>query len=569
MIPDIVSNLDPLCYDAASSVTVRHIGEEARHDMKMNLNHLEWPGRHQPILAVNGMVATSQPLAAQAGLEMLRNGGNAIDAALAAVSTLTVVEPGSTSIGGDAFALIWDGAKLHGINGSGRAPTGLTIDEVHRRGHNTIPDYGWLPVTIPGGPATWRDVHQRFGKLPFQQVLEPAITYAEKGYPASPISVWGWRRQVVRAQETLHGPEFAHFMDVYAPGGRSPDVGDIWRNPDKAHTLRRIAETYADAFYTGEIAEKIVDFAQATGGYITAEDMANHRSDWVEPIGTSYRGYDVWEIPPNGQGIATLAALNILEGFDLSSLPRNSVESFHLQIEAMKLAFADAQRYVGDPEHVEIPVEGMISKPYAAERRTLIGDDALDPGPGLPPQSDTVYLCTADSDGMMVSFIQSAYKGFGSHVVAPGTGFSLQNRGSGFSLEPDHPNALVPGRRPFHTIIPGFITHDDEAVGPFGVMGGHMQPQGHLQMVVNMIDYGMDPQTSIDQSRWRWVKDRQVLLEATTDPAIIEALRARGHEIEVKEDLGGFGRGQIIWRLPSGALMGGSESRSDGQVVGY
>ncbi|HWV23149.1 MAG TPA: gamma-glutamyltransferase family protein [Thermomicrobiales bacterium] len=537
--------------------------------MKMDLNRLEWPGRHQPVVALNGMVATSQPLAAQAGLLMLRNGGNAVDAALATVSTLTVVEPGSTSIGGDAFALIWDGSALHGINGSGRAPTGLTIDEVHRRGHDAIPDHGWLPVTIPGAPAVWRDVHQRFGKLPFEEVLKPAITYAEKGYPASPISVWSWRKQVLRAHESLEGPEFAHFMDLYAPGGHSPNIGDIWHNRDKANTLRRIAETYAEAFYAGDIAEKIVDFAQATDGYITAEDMASHRSEWVDPIGTNYRGYDVWEIPPNGQGIATLGALNILEGFDLTDLPRNSAESYHLQIEAMKLAFADAQRYVGDPQHVDIPVAGMISKPYADERRQLIGEMALQPEPGLPPRSDTVYLCTADGDGMMVSFIQSAYKGFGSHVVAPGTGFSLQNRGHGFSLDPDHPNALAPGRRPFHTIIPGFLTHEGEAVGPFGVMGGHMQPQGHVQMVVNTIDYGMDPQTSIEQPRWQWTKDRNVLLETGTDPEIVEALRSRGHEIELMEDLGGFGRGQIIWKLPSGALMGGSESRADGQAVGY
>lgn len=537
--------------------------------LTMNLNHLEWPGRNQPVLSVNGMVATSQPLAAQAGLEILRQGGNAIDAALAAVSTLTVVEPGSTSIGGDAFALIWDGEHLHGINGSGRAPTGLTIDEVRRRGHEKMPARGWQTVTIPGAPAAWRDVHQRFGRLPFRTVLEPAITYAEKGYPVSPVSVWSWRRQVVTTHATLQGPEFDHFLDVYAPAGRSPDIGDIWRNPDKAHTLRRIAETHADAFYTGDIAEKIVDFAQATGGYITADDMASHRSTWVEPIGTTYRGYDVWEIPPNGQGIATLTALNILEGCDLASMKRNSAESFHLQIEAMKLAFADAQRYVGDPEKVDVPVDGMLSKEYAAERRSLIGEHAMTPEPGVPPHSDTVYLCTADADGMMVSFIQSAYMGFGSHVVAPGTGFSLQNRGHGFSLDPAHPNALAPGKRPFHTIIPGFLTHEDKPIGPFGVMGGHMQPQGHLQMVINTIDYKMDPQTSIDQPRWRWEDGRKVAIEPTAGPELVDRLRQLGHEVEVLEDLGGFGRAQIIWRLASGVLMGGSETRTDGQAVGY
>lgn len=536
--------------------------------MMMDLEHLEWPGRHQPVVAANGMVATSQPLAAQAGLAILRAGGNAVDAAIATVATLTVVEPGSTSIGGDAFALIWDGNALHGLNGSGRAPTGLTIEEVRGRGHETMPDYGWLPVTVPGAPATWRDLHQRFGKLPFQQILEPAITYAEKGYPASPVVAWSWRRQV-DVHSTLQGDEFAHFLDLYAPGGKAPGVGDMWCNADKANTIRRIAETYAEAFYTGEIGEKIVKFAQSTDGFITAEDLAQHTSTWVEPISTNYRGYDVWEIPPNGQGIAALVALNILEGFDLASLRRNSTESFHLQIEAMKLAFVDAHRYVGDPERVEVPVDGMLSKTYATTRRALIGDTALDPEPGAPPHSDTVYLCTADEDGMMVSFIQSAYKGFGSHVVVPGTGFSFQNRGRGFSLDPEHPNALEPGKRPFHTIIPGFLTKDGAPIGPFGVMGGFMQPQGHVQMIVNTIDYGMDPQTSLDQPRWQWDKERIVLLEPAVDPAILDELRQRGHEAEVRDNLGLFGRGQIIWRLSSGALIGGSDHRADGQAAGY
>ncbi|MGI8484858.1 MAG: gamma-glutamyltransferase [Thermomicrobiales bacterium] len=535
----------------------------------MDLEHLAWAGRNQPVFAQNGMVATSQPLAAQAGLAILRLGGNAVDAAIATAAVLTVVEPCSTSIGGDAFAIVWDGEQLHGLNGSGRAPTGLTIDEVRARGYDDIPNYGWLPVTIPGVPATWRDLHKRLGKLPFAQVLAPAIAYAEEGYPVSPVTSRGWCRQVEQHQASQKGPEFAHFLDLYAPGGNMPGVGDIWRSAVKANTLRRIAETYADAFYTGDLAEKIVDFAQSTGGYITAGDLASHTSTWVEPISTNYRGYDVWEIPPNGQGIATLVALNILEGFDLASLERNSSESFHLQIEAMKLAFIDAHRYVGDPEKVEVPVNGMLSKTYASERRALIGEMALDPEPGTPPHGDTVYLCAADSDGMMVSFIQSAYMGFGSQVVAPGLGFSFQNRGRGFTLDPEHPNALAPGKRPFHTIIPGFLTKDGEPIGPFGVMGGFMQPQGHLQMIVNTIDYQMDPQTSIDQPRWQWDTGRGVMLESTVDPAILEALRQRGHEVVSKDDLTAFGRGQIIWRLPSGTMIGGSESRADGQVAGY
>jgi len=537
--------------------------------MKMDLEQLAWAGRNQPVFAMNGMVATSQPLAAQAGLSILRNGGNAVDAAIATAAALTVVEPCSTSIGGDAFALVWDGETLHGLNGSGRAPSGLTIEEVKRRGYDAIPDYGWLPVTVPGVPATWRDLHKRLGKLPFEQVLAPAIAYAENGFPVSPVTSRGWCKQVEHHRTSQKGPEFAHFLDLYAPGGNMPGVGDIWQSANKARTLRRIAESYADAFYTDDIAEKIVEFAKASEGYITADDLANHTSTWVEPISANYRGYDVWEIPPNGQGIAALVALNILEGFDFGPIDRHSVEGYHLQIEAMKLAFIDAHRYVGDPEKVEVPVDGMLSKTYAATRRELIGEQALDPEPGDPPHSDTVYLCAADGDGMMVSFIQSAYKGFGSQVVVPELGFSFQNRGKGFTLDPDHPNALAPGKRPFHTIIPGFLTRDGAPIGPFGVMGGFMQPQGHVQMMVNTIDYAMDPQTSIDQPRWQWDTGRKVMLESTVDPAIVEGLRQRGHEIDVKDDLSAFGRGQIIWRLDSGALVGGSESRADGQVAAY
>lgn len=537
--------------------------------MHLDLDSLTHAGRNQPVFADNGMVATSQPLATQAGIAILKAGGNAVDAAIATASTLTVVEPCSTSIGGDAFALVWDGTDLHGLNGSGRAPAALTIDEVHARGHETMPDYGWLAVTIPGVPASWRDLHARFGKLPFEQVLEPAITYAENGFPVSPVTSHSWQRQVDHHRSELTGPEFGHFLDLYAPNGTAPGVGDTWRSADKANTLRRIAETHADAFYTGEIAEAIAAFARETNGFITESDLASHTSTWVDPISASYRGYDVWEIPPNGQGIAALIALNILEGYDLASLPRNSVESFHLQIEAMKLAFIDAHRYVADPEQAAVPVEGLLSDDYAATRRALIGDTALDPEPGEPPHSDTVYLCTADSDGMMVSFIQSAYKGFGSRVVAPGLGFSFQNRGRGFSLDPAHPNALAPGKRPFHTIIPGFLTRDGAPIGPFGVMGGFMQPQGHVQMIVNTIDHHMDPQTSIDQPRWQWDEGRRIMLESTVDPEIVEALRARGHEIDVRDDLTAFGRGQIIWRLDKGSLIAGSESRADGQAAGF
>jgi len=537
--------------------------------LRLNLDELVWPGRNQPILAPNGMVATSQPLAARVGLDILRDGGNAVDAAIAMGATVTVVEPATSSIGGDAFALVWDGERLHGLNGSGRAPAGLSADRVRKDGHESMPDHGWLPVTVPGAPAAWRDLHQRFGSLPFARLLEPAATYAERGHPASPISVWHWRWQVDEVHPSLSGSEFAAFLDLFAPGGTPPQVGDMWRSADMARSLRLIAETEADAVYKGEIAERIVGFAQATGGWLTREDLESHASSWVEPISTDYRGYDVWEIPPNGQGLAALIALNILEGFDLASMPRNSAQSFHLQIEAMKLAFADAHRYIADPDRVSVPTRGLLSKDYAASRRALIGDQALLAEPGQPTRSDTAYLCAADASGMMVSFIQSSFDGFGSHVVVPGTGIVLQNRGSAFSLDPGHPNALEPGKRPFHTIIPGFLTKDGVPIGPFGVMGGYMQPQGHVQMVVNTVDYGMDPQTSLDQPRWFWHKDRSTLLEPSVDTAILEELRRRGHEVRVWNELDAYGRGQIVWRLPSGAYLGGSDHRGDGQAMGY
>jgi gamma-glutamyltranspeptidase / glutathione hydrolase len=337
--------------------------------MQIDLERLVWPGRNQPVLAANGMVATSQPLAARVGLDVLRDGGNAVDAAVAMGAALTVVEPATSSIGGDAFALVWDGRRLHGLNGSGRAPAALAADRLRTAGHETVPEHGWPSVTVPGAPAAWRDLHDRFGRLPFSRLLEPAIRYAEEGHPVSPISVWHWRWQVAEVHPELSGPEYAAFADLYAPGGSAPSVGDIWRSDDMARTLRLIAETAAAVMYRGEVAERIVEFAEATGGYLQPGDLESHVSTWVDPVGTSYRGYEVWEIPPNGQGIAALMALNILDGFDLAGMDRNSTESFHLQIEAMKLAFADVGHHVGDPERVPVPVEQLLSKDYAAERR--------------------------------------------------------------------------------------------------------------------------------------------------------------------------------------------------------
>jgi gamma-glutamyltranspeptidase / glutathione hydrolase len=540
----------------------------------MNQDYLPYPmppyrGPRHPVYAAGGMVATSQPLAAQAGLEILHSGGNAVDAALAAAITLTVVEPASCSLGGDAFALVWDGHQLHGLNGSGRAPSLLTLDHLRTRYGHAMPDRGWPVVTVPGAPAAWRDLHQKFGRLPFARLFEPAIAYAERGFPVSTIAQYGWQWSQIKLRRALSEAEYQHWATIFAPSGRVPQVGEVWRSPDMARTLWQVAETNAEAYYRGALAEIMVRHSERSGGFFTADDLAQHASTWVEPISTSYRGYDVWEIPPNGQGLTALIALNILEGFDLPQIPRESVESYHLQIEAMKLAYADAQRYIADPAQASVPTQTLLSKAYAAERRALIGQRALTPEHGNPQRSDTAYLCTADLDGMMVSLIESTFAGFGSGIVVPGTGIALQSRGSGFKLDPAHPNVFAPRKRPYHTIIPGFLTRDGQPIGPFGVMGGHMQPQGHVQMIVNTVDYGLNPQASLDAPRWYWGEDHSIKVEPNVDLGLVEGLSVRGHDVEIDSDIDVFGSGQIIWRQPSGIYVGGSDGRKDGNALGY
>ncbi|HEU5015249.1 MAG TPA: gamma-glutamyltransferase family protein, partial [Roseiflexaceae bacterium] len=402
----------------------------------------------------------------------------------------------------------------------------------------------------------------------FAQVLQPAIAYAEQGAPVQPIVAQNWARgvEIVRQRR---GREFASFLDTFAPGGKTPMVGARFVSPGHARTLRMIAEQGADAFYTGQVADAIAAFARETGGLITTDDLAAHTSTWVDPISVDYRGHTVWEIPPNGQGLTALIALGILEGFDMARLPHDSAAAYHVQIEAMKLAFADAFRYIGDPEHVDVPIAQLLDPAYHATRRAVIGDTARFPEPGAFPQGGTVYLCATDGDGMMISMIQSNFAGFGSGVVIPGWGISLQNRGAGFVLESGHPNVLAPGKRPYHTIIPAFLTRNGEAVGLFGVMGGHMQPQGHAQVMINTLDYGMNPQTALDAPRWRVEQDNTVRLELETPRHIIEGLLARGHDVVVETEIGGFGRGQAIWQLPSGAYVAGSEARCDGTAVGW
>lgn len=530
--------------------------------------HNPYPSKRMVTYAKNGMVATSQPLAAQAGLDILKQGGNAIDAAIATAACLTVVEPTSNGIGGDAFALIWTDGKLHGLNSSGQAPQAISIEALKQAGIEEIPKFGFIPVTVPGVPGAWAECNRKFGKLPLSQVLKPAIDYARNGYPLSPTLAKYWHSAFRAYSQNLQGDEFQHWFETFAPMGRAPLAGEIWKSEDHARTLEEIGGTNADSFYRGPIAEKIDQFSRQFNGYIRAEDLAEFEPEWVDPISVNYRGYDIWEIPPNGQGIVALMALNILKRYEFPA--RDLDMTYHRQIEALKLAFADGHKYITDSRNMKLSVDQLLSEQYAQGRKGLIGETALQPEPGTPSSGGTVYLATADGEGNMVSFIQSNYMGFGSGLVVPGTGIALQNRGHNFSMNPDHDNALAPGKRTYHTIIPGFMTKGTQAVGPFGVMGGFMQPQGHLQVVMNTVDFNLNPQAALDAPRWQWMQDKTILVEHNFPQAIAAQLARRGHNIQVALDSGSFGRGQIIWRNPeTGVLSGGTEARTDGHIASW
>jgi gamma-glutamyltranspeptidase/glutathione hydrolase len=534
----------------------------------MSLTDYPYASRRSALLASNGVVATSQPLAASAGLAILEKGGNAVDAALATAMALTVLEPTSNGIGSDAFAIVWDGERLHGLNGSGRWPAACSAQALRDQGHTAMPERGWASVSVPGAPAAWQDLHERFARLSVAELTAPAIAYAEQGYPVSPVVSRLWRNAV---PVFLGGDDagMAGWREVFTRDGATPAAGERWYSPGHAACLRGLTDRGFRDFYEGEVARQMVAYADATGGAIGADDLAAHRSEWVDPICLSYRGHDIWEIPPNGQGIAALIALGLVQDTDMASLAHGGEEAWHLQIEAMKLAFADAYRYVADPLKAAVPVSGLLDPAYLASRRALIGDRAQVPEAGRPPGGGTVYLCTADRDGMMVSFIQSNYEGFGSGVVVPELGISVQNRASGFTLEAGHPNEAAAGKRPRHTIIPGFITRDGQPLGPFGVMGGEMQPQGHLQVVSSMLDHGLNPQAALDAPRWRLGAGLEVGVEPGTDAGLLAALSNRGHRPAVATDSLKFGRGQIILRLESGVYAAGSEPRADGAALGY
>ena len=528
-----------------------------------------YPSNRNVVYGLNGMVATAEPNAAMAGLEVLKKGGNAIDAAVATAAALTVTEPTSNGIGGDAFALIWSGGKLHGLNSSGKSPKSISIEKVKSLGHTEMPKSGFIPVTVPGIPRAWAELTNKFGKLTLSENLTPAVKLAEEGYSVAGTvaKYWGYayRSYLHRKDDDLYVP----WLQTFAPGGSAPAPGKLFKSPSHGKTLREIAETNADSFYKGNLAKKIHEHSVKHGGFITGEDLGEFEPDWVKPISVYYNGYDVWEIPPNGQGLVALVTLNILKQLGESCLHDSFY--YHKLFEAMKLAFTAGKSAITDPAHMSYSPHDFLSDEYATQLAEQITDKALDPVSILPKKGGTVYLATADNMGNMVSFIQSNYMGFGSGVVIPGTGIALQNRGADFSLDETHVNALKGGKKTYHTIIPGFVTKDNIPIGPFGVMGGYMQPQGHVQVIVNSVDFKMNPQSALDAPRWQWISGRKFEVESHFPKHIAEELQRKyGHQITIKPDSGGFGRGQIIWRNQTdGTLCGGTESRADGTVVSF
>ncbi|UYK81644.1 gamma-glutamyltransferase [Xanthomonas sacchari] len=534
------------------------------------------------VIAPHAMAATSQPLATQIALETMREGGSAVDAAIAANAALGLMEPTGNGVGGDLFAIVWDPKtqKLYGYNGSGRSPKALTLAEFQRRGLKEIPATGPLPVSVPGAVDGWFALHERFGRRTMAQNLAPAIRYARDGHPVAETIAYYWDRSVPRLSQ------YPGFKEQFTIDGRAPRKGELWKNPNLANTLQQIADGGRDAFYKGPIARTIDAYFKANGGFLRYEDLASHHGEWVEPVSTNYRGYDVWELPPNSQGIAALQMLNILEGYDFSRIPFGSAEHVHLFTEAKKLAFADRARFYADPAFQPAPLARLISKDYAAQRRALISmDRALkEVQPGTPKQleeGDTIYLTVADADGMMVSLIQSNYRGMGSGMAPPGLGFILQDRGEMFVLQKDHPNGYAPGKRPFQTIIPAFVTKDGKPWLSFGVMGGAMQPQGHVQILMNLIDFHMNLQEAGDAPRIQHdgsteptgqatpMRDGGELnLETGFAYDTIRELMRKGHRVIFAD--GPYGGYQAIARDPdSGVYYGASESRKDGQAAGY
>lgn len=538
------------------------------------------------VIATEAMAATSHPLATQIALDVMKQGGNAIDAAIAANAALGLMEPTGNGIGGDLYAMIWDAksGKLYGLNASGRSPLGLSYDtlkaELEKLGRTDLPPHGMLPISVPGTIDGWFEMHKKFGKLPMPQLLQPTIDYAEKGFPVTELIAYYWDRSV-----PILSPQPGDFRGTFTINGKAPAKGQIFKNPGLAYTLRTVAKEGRDAFYRGEITRKIDKFMTENGGYLRFADFANHRSDWVEPVGVDYKGYTLWELPPNGQGIAALQMLQILKNFDLAALGYNTPESIHLMVEAKKLAFEDRAKFYADMDFYKTPISKLISEEYGRERAKLIGQRAaqrVDAGNPHLYEGDTIYMTTADKDGNMVSLIQSNYRGMGSGVVVPGLGFVFQDRGQLFSMDKNHANVYEPGKRAFNTIIPAFVTKDNKPLISYGVMGGAMQPQGHVQILVNMVDFGMNLQEAGDAARWQHLGSTEptdgqdaylknggyIEVERGIPFETVRELQKRGHD--VRYGLGGYGGYQAIMKdHANGVWIGASESRKDGQAAGY
>lgn len=536
--------------------------------LKFDALKYRYASRRNVVFATKGMACSTSPLASNVAIEILKKGGNAIDAALAMAAMMPLVEPTSNGLGSDCFVLVWTKGKLYGLNGSGVAPKALSADIVKKAGYATMPLNGWLPTMVPGMLSGWAELRQRFGTMSFADIMAPAINYAEEGINIQANVYKMWSQAIPRFQKAAQEqPElFAPWFKLFTDKGKMFPLGYRFKNHEYAQTLRELAATNCESFYRGDLMRKIVAYSQKMGGYFAESDFTNYRAAWVEPISTNYRGYDVYEMPPNGHGLTVLMALNILRGLELPT-EREHVDMYHKVIEAIKLAFADTKTFIADPRYMQTKVEDMLSERYASKRRQLVTETAVQPQAGDPTCGDTVYFCTADGEGNMVSFIQSNFKDFGSGIVIPGTAINIQDRGVNFSLDPASDNYLEGGKKSYHTIIPGFLAKDGQPIGPFGVMGAFMQPQGQVEVLVNTIDYHMNPQEALDAPRIQWLQNKDIQLERTVDPAIAQALAARGHQVEVINDSLNMGRGQVIWRLEDGTLCGGTEPRADGSIA--
>ena len=532
-----------------------------------------YSSRRNVVYARRAMACTSVPQGAQIGLDVMKAGGNAVDAAVAMAAAMPILEPTGNGLGSDCFALVWieKDKKLYGLNASGTAPLALSAEKVKALGFSEMPKSGWLPTMVPGAPAGWAELNRRFGTKPIKELFAPAILAAREGVPVAVNVDRQWEQdaaRIAKARQADPAPHAYWWKSFLKPDGSPYRAGDIFRWEEYAQTMEELAATGCESFYRGALMEKMVAFSQETGGYFAQEDFRSYHPQWVEPIMADYKGYTVCEIPPNGHGITVLMALNILKGLELPQ-ERDSAGAYHKILESIKLAFADAKTYVADPRYMRTKVEDMLSEQYAARRRALISDKALLPEAGDPSCGGTIYLCTADPQGNMVSFIQSNYNMFGAGIAVPGTGISFQNRGANFSLDETSDNCLAGGKKSYHTIIPGFLMRDGEAVGPFGVMGAFMQPQGHVLVVVNTVDYHMNPQEALDAPRMQWVGGRHIQLEREIPAHVGQALAAMGHEVEILNANLTMGRGQIIWRTENGLLVGGTEPRCDGTIAAW